>query len=120
MTFTYTGDIQNNEIDWVRFIIGDTVESTKYLYDEEIQALIDMYGTKEEAAKKAMERILVVLSERVDHKIGKTSVSMSTMYDNYKKRYDDFVADLNVSKTKVPASCSRPPVFDIGMNDWRF
>lgn len=119
MTFTYEGKITENDRDWIRFTIGDTVAAKVQLWDEEIQGLLDMYKTKEQAAKMAMERILVILSEKVDHKIGKTSVSSSKLYDNYKKRYDDYVADLDSHNLKVPTGCSRPPIFTIGMTDWR-
>lgn len=119
MTFTYEGKINESERDWIRFMIGDTVESKVQLWDEEIQGLLDTYKTQEEAAKKAMERILVILAEKVDHKIGKTSVSSSKLYDNYKKRYDDFVADLNKHNLGVPVTCVGPSIFQVGMNDWR-
>lgn len=41
MAFTYTGDPANNDIDYLRFTIGDTVESSVMLHDAELQYIID-------------------------------------------------------------------------------
>ena len=39
MSFNYSADLSTNR-DWVRFLIGDTVESKARLQDAEIDALL--------------------------------------------------------------------------------
>lgn len=42
MSFTYSGDPENNPIDYGRFMIGDTHELGHILEDAEIQYILDM------------------------------------------------------------------------------
>ena len=45
MSFTYTGDPNNNAIDYGRFMIGDTHDVGHILEDAEIQYLLDINST---------------------------------------------------------------------------
>lgn len=49
MTYTYT-DPSNSNADLVRFLVGDTVEDAVSLQDEEIAALLSIYGNVTKAA----------------------------------------------------------------------
>lgn len=46
MAFSYGGNPGSNEIDFIRFKVGDTVEATAILQDAEIQYILDTYPDK--------------------------------------------------------------------------
>ena len=58
MSFNYSADLSTNR-DWVRFLIGDTVESKARLQDAEIDALlVEESENKYLAAARALELVL--------------------------------------------------------------
>jgi hypothetical protein len=119
MSFTYNGAIATSDTDWIRFMIGDTTEQYAYLSDEEIDSLVTLYGTKELAARKAMEGILSVMAEKVSHTIGATKVDYGKLYDNYKKRYNAYVEELISNAYGGITPQEGEGCFYIGMDDWR-
>ena len=47
MSWTYSGNPANSQVDECRFLLGDTNESAPIMQDEEIQYIIDTYGSNE-------------------------------------------------------------------------
>lgn len=122
MTFTYTGDPANNEIDRVRFMIGDTNPDDGLLTDSEISYLLAKAASPEEAAYKATGNIIAKLAREVDYQIGPEKVSASQMLLNFQKLRQQLSKHVTTS-TAFPLMSDpsgRPgsqPIFDIGMND---
>lgn len=44
MAATYSGDPANNEVDYLRFMVGDTDVSSPLLQDAEYQYIVDLYS----------------------------------------------------------------------------
>lgn len=61
MTFTYSGDPSNSDIDSVRYLIGDTQSSGHLVEDEEIQYAINRwfpkYGTLEWVSAEVLDTL---------------------------------------------------------------
>lgn len=121
MAFTYNGEIDSSDLDWIRFTVGDTIETGARLSDAEITALLNLYNDKYHAAKYAMEKILSMLAVKTSHKIGSTTVEAGKMYDNYQKRYDKYIQEMDKTVTAVPGispqEALNPSIFTIGMMD---
>lgn len=118
MSWTYEGNIQSSDLDWVRFTIGDTQVDNQLVSNEEIQGMLSIKeGNKSKAAIACMEYILVRLAQQVDYKIGSTSVSDSTKYQNYLKYYENTSRDLKNGNLSPQAPMTGTPIFTIGMMD---
>lgn len=89
MAFTYL-DPGASALEEVRFMIGDTVEKTAFLTDEEIlYLLMKSKGDVVDAAVGGAVRILAKLSRLVDETVGSVSKSWSQMRDGYKDLLQD-------------------------------
>jgi hypothetical protein len=86
-TWTYTGMASLSDLDYVRFNIGDTEQSTAILLDEEINIVLTLTGNKNKAVQKCMEITLLKLSKECDYSIGPEKVTASQRYENYKNMY---------------------------------
>lgn len=83
MTFTFAGDL-SDDIDFVRFHTGDTVEDQSYMSDELITSLIEDEGTKQKAVIAGIEYIIQMLS-KPDFKADWLSVSNKDAREGYEK-----------------------------------
>lgn len=118
MSWTYGGNIQASDLDWVRFTIGDTQVDDQMISNEEIQGMLSIKeGNKTKAAIACMEYILVRLSQQVDYKIGSTSVNASTKFQNYQKYYNNTVRDLRTGNISPQDPMAGVPIFTVGMMD---
>lgn len=66
MVWSYSGNPDASEKDWVRFRVGDVIENDPQLQDLEITSLITQYGKKTSAASQAAKRIAAFYARRVD------------------------------------------------------
>ena len=89
MTFTYTGNPSDNDLDAVRFLIGDTQESEPLLTDEEITFLnaqwtlsFSVYWT----AAMACETIAARFAREVTFNSDSQTISTSELQDKYLKQ----------------------------------
>ena len=115
--FTYNGDLQVSELDWIRFTIGDTDIQSPLLYDQEINTILTLYPDKRRAAQACMESILVRLAKECDHRIGPISVSASDKYKNYLLLYEKYKKEIWSGTLGPQAPETRPGSFNIGMMD---
>jgi hypothetical protein len=91
---SYTGDLQNNPVDYVRFLIGDTNAKREALTDAEISALIAMNpGNIKQAAIDACNGAMTKLNYLFDQSVG--SVSMS--YSQWAKNFEATLARLRTT-----------------------
>lgn len=86
MTWSYSGDPSRSDLDEVRFLIGDTVESDPQLQDEEINYLLNGYGDSQAAAIAACENLIAHYSRYVDQKTGDIDIKFSQRIANLKER----------------------------------
>ncbi len=77
MSFTYSGDPSETDLDYVRFRLGDTDKSEVLLTDEEITGAIGIGSTKEGGAFFAAKALLAKWARTVDTKMGKLELKLS-------------------------------------------
>lgn len=83
MSFSY-GGAASSPVSAVRFTIGDTVEATARLMDEDIAYLLGYTGGDiNQAARLAVEAIIATLSNLCDQSVGSVSKSYSQMRDGW-------------------------------------
>jgi hypothetical protein len=63
MTFTYSPSTTPDDVTWVRFEIGDTVESGALFSDEEINMTISDTGSKQKAVLALIDAQIAMLME---------------------------------------------------------
>lgn len=88
MVFSYSGNPAHNDVDAVRFLVGDTDALDPVLQDGEIQYLLNEYGAPLNAAIQACETIVARFSRLVDEKVGQVDVKFSQKA----KQYTDMAA----------------------------
>lgn len=116
--WTYSADL-SNELDWIRFTIGDTDEVEPLMSDAEIQSLLTLKGSKEQAALSCMEHILLLFAkDGVNYRIGSTSVNTTDRYKAYKAMYDDYSDKLKAGNM-LPQQEKTTGIFSVGMMDVR-
>ncbi len=84
MSATYSGDPANSPNDEIRFEIGDTECASALISDEEIAFYVDQGGPTLYAASKAADVLAVSFAQKVDEKIGGTTLSNSQLTKNYR------------------------------------
>lgn len=122
MAFSYSGDPTNSPLDKVRFILGDTDTNAYLLSDEEINYLLSITSSAEEATYKGTLNIIAKLTNQVDYQIGPEKVWANQKLTNFVLLRKE-LSDLVTKSTPFP-SMAEPsgkygtqPIFDIGMND---
>ncbi|MDX2466307.1 MAG: hypothetical protein QNL12_03265 [Acidimicrobiia bacterium] len=90
MTFTYTGRPGTSDAaerrDSVRFLVGDTVEATKELEDEEIAFLLDQEGNNVwGAALRSTTQLQAKYAALASYSVGDLSIQYGTQVDSWAK-----------------------------------
>lgn len=95
MSFSYTGDPSHSSKDAVRFLLGDTTESTAMFSDEEITWLLmnnsNQYIAAAIAADTAAQKYVNIMGGGSGVKT-KTVGALSISYDSAKERVDTYSA----------------------------
>jgi hypothetical protein len=79
MTHSYGGDLTDNDIDLIRFLLGDTDSSNWLMSDEELEGLVSLYGSGYPAAIQGAKAIAGKYSRLVTKTIGNKSISYSDL-----------------------------------------
>jgi len=88
MAQTYDPSL-TTDLDKVRILIGDTVEGSMQLLDEEITGILGIQASLGRAASAACKAIASKYALQVDTKNGKLSVSASQRFKHYMELADD-------------------------------
>ncbi|MBK9122812.1 MAG: hypothetical protein IPM16_06780 [Chloroflexi bacterium] len=83
MSFSFGEDL-SNDLDWVRFKIGDTVADEAYLSDALIASLLATSASKQHAAIAAVQYVLTQFS-RPDFKADWLEVKRSTAEASFRR-----------------------------------
>lgn len=94
MSFTYTGDPANSDLDLVRFLIWDTDVTDVLLQDEEINYMLATWQNPYETARACAERLAAKFTRMADHitrTVGDLTISKSytSKADEYTKLSDE-------------------------------
>ena len=129
MTYSYNpARIGENGLDKMRFELGDCLvlepEKTAYLSDEEILAVLESSKTWQRAKFRLVESLLRRFSYEVDTKIHEAEWSLSDRVDEWRRLYNQLKGELEAeelaeSNFGFTGKKGRPPIFKIGMHDWR-
>ncbi len=83
MTWTYSGDPRDSEVDAIRFLIGDVNTNDQLINDEEILYLISTEPTTLQRAIVAANTILLSFAMLIDKSVGDLKISASQRHKNY-------------------------------------
>lgn len=84
MSFSYaSSNAPSSGLSWVRMRVADTSSVNAKLTDEEITALLDVFGSKYLAAAAAAEQIGASFAGRSDKTVGKLSLSQGSAGQRY-------------------------------------
>ena len=84
MTWTYTGDPANSNLDAVRFLVGDTDTADEQLQDEEINWLLSENATNiYSAAIQAAETIAAKYAREMNKRVGQLWIDAAEKFKHY-------------------------------------
>lgn len=85
MTWTYTGSPSSSSKDEVRFLTGDTDNTSQIVTDEEILYAIGQESNNTLAAIRVVRAILGKYARKVDKSVGDLKISNSQVVTHYKE-----------------------------------
>ena len=128
MTFSYDPtQINDGGLNQMRFFLGDVLveepEKSAYLCDEEILATLDGTKTFKRAALRLVESLLFRFSYEVNTEVHDAKWDLSDRVKAWQDLYKRLKADIELEETASAFGLrgikNPPPIFRIGMNDWR-
>lgn len=91
MAFTYSGNPANSQIDYLRFMLGDTNSSTAMLQDAELQYILDTTSSPTLQLAKAFRAATTTLGARlVKRALGPQSEDATKRHEYYKALADKY------------------------------
>lgn len=117
MTFTYSGDPSNSDLDAARFLIGDTDKEAPIMQDEEIMYIINTHGNgsfTNTVKYQLFNRAATLFARDIKRSLGPQSEDPTGRLNFYKEQaeyYKHLVAAGGVST----AACAYPKIFRKGM-----
>lgn len=128
--WSYSGDPQASDRDYVRFLVGDTEKESPLLDNREVEAGIAKEPTLENAAAFLLENLARKFSQKTSINVGGISIDCSKLATAFKERAEELRADsyvlalpsfggLTKSGKRVldEDSDAVQPSFRIGMDD---
>jgi hypothetical protein len=89
MTWSYSGDPNDSNLDAVRFHVQDTIQADQQVSNEEIEYLLDQEGDNVlRAAARTAEIIAAKYARQVDKSVGGLSLSAGRRQEHYDKLAD--------------------------------
>lgn len=135
MTFSYSGDPADSDLDAVRFYVQDTVSTDQLISDEEIEFLLlqwtPVYGSNIMVASMVAEAIAAKFAREVAYSADGVSVGVEALQQKFEqlalslrdqyKQYDIGAGPVveGVLYADQLDPTLRPTIFAIGMNDNR-
>ena len=87
MSWTYSGNPADSKLDEYRFLIGDTNEDEPIMQDEEIQYIIDTYGSNENQVKyQLFNRVATLFARDIKRTLGPQSEDPTERLNFYKQQ----------------------------------
>ena len=128
--FSYNPSLVNDaSLNQLRFELGDCLvepepEKTAYLTDEEILATLEGSKSFKHAKFRCVETLLMRFAYECDVEVREAKWQLSDRVDFWKDLHKRLKAELEAEDISGLAfgfmnKKMRPPIFQIGMNDWR-
>jgi len=122
MSFSYSGNPKDSDIDLCRFLIGDTDETDYIMTDEELQYLIDTYTNMNALQYNLFDRTATKFARTcVKKTLGPMSEDATARLNFYKEQAKSFKQKMVGAGISQP-NYSRPKIFNVGMQSnppWR-
>lgn len=117
MSWTYSGNPANNQIDECRFLLGDTNESEPIMQDEEIQYIIDMYeGNKNQILYQLFSRAATIFARDIKRSLGPQSEDPTERLKYFKEKAEEYKSKISSAGLSLP-KYAHPKVFRKGMQN---
>jgi tRNA nucleotidyltransferase (CCA-adding enzyme) len=117
MSWSYSGNPANSEVDRLRFLSGDTNAAEPILQDEEIQFLITEYGSNENALRYYLfVQVATVFARDIKRSLGPQSEDPTERLKFFKSQVDFYRSKLTVAGISIP-TFAHPKVFRKGMQN---
>jgi len=117
MTFSYSGDPATSDIDRLRFLIMDVDENKPLFSDEELQYLLDTYGTNEDMLEyQLFMQAATKFAYGIKRSLGPQSEDPTSRLNFFKARAEELKAKLQVKGLSLP-KYQAPKQFFRGMQD---
>ena len=95
MSWTYTGDPSDSDLDAVRFLVGDTDSEQQLASNEEILYAISQNAIQQKAAAIVCRAIAARFSTKASFSVGEMSKSCSDISKAFADRAKELEADSN-------------------------
>lgn len=116
MSFSYSGDPADSELDACRFLISDTDSAQVILQDEEIQYIIDTYGTnKNTLGYQLFKHASTVFSRAIKRSLGPQSEDPTERLKYYKEQMEYYKAQVTTGSLPT-IHYAYPKIFRKGMD----
>lgn len=130
MTYSYNpSNLGERGLDRMRFELGDTFvaepEKTAYLSDEEISAVLDSSASWKRAKLRLVETLLHRFAYEVDTKIKEAEWKLNQRVDEWQALYKRLKGEVEAEELMDGGEFGftgkkvRPPIFYVGIHDWR-
>lgn len=118
MTWTYSGDPSNSELDEYRFYISDTNQTEQLLQDEEIKFVLDSTQDKNQRLTTLFERIILAFSRLATvKKLGPQREEYKDRMTFFKNRHAHYKAQTESTLAAPTTAEAHSIIFTVGMND---
>lgn len=116
MSWNYSGNPADSQIDELRFIIGDTNSAEPIMQDEELEYLITEYGSNRNALLyNVFMRAATLFARDIKRSLGPQSEDPTERLKFFKDQANQYKARINVAGISVP-NYNHGKVFNIGMH----
>lgn len=117
MSWNYSGNPKDSKKDEYRFLLGDTDESAPIMQDEEIQYIIDTYGSNPDQAKyELFSRAATIFARDIKRSLGPQSEDPTTRLKYFNEQAASYSAKLAHAGLSLP-KYAHPKVFRRGMQN---
>lgn len=117
MSWTYSGSPASSKMDECRFTLGDTVESEPIMQDEEIQYLIDTYGSSpNQLMYQLFSKAATIFARDIKRSLGSQSEDPTERLKYFNERAAVYKTKLVSSGLSLP-TYAYPKVFSKGMQN---
>lgn len=101
MTWTYSGDPSATNRDAVRFLIGDTDNTSQLVTDEEIAYMLTQEGSTSSAAARVCRSLAAKYARFMDQSVGDLNISYSQRFKQFSEMASKLESDAS-SRVGIP------------------
>lgn len=123
MSWSYSGNPQNSQLDECRFLLGDTNEAAPIMQDEEIQYIIsEAGGNVNKLRYRLFTQAATIFSRDIKRSLGPQSEDPTERLRYYREQADSYKSKIASASGLSLPKYSYPKVFGKGMQSnppWR-